>query len=272
MAAALVAPSQATVLPSLKPVNDSQFTFVSNSTCAFAARLTWALHELSAADKVYTVFVDLGETRPDWLAMFNPSKEIPLLIDPAGQCIPGNSAVLVEAASIAFHGSCDLRPANPRDYAAARAVIQAFDTRVVGTLYQLFRTKGSPAQLSQAVKLMETRLQQIEEMYSRTSEGPFLCGSELSFCDVGVLSVLHLFSVVLPAFRQYDDLLDESRVPRLAAAMQACKQRPAFTTAMPTAKRLLEHYTNDPMYNPDNDCAHLDAWCSRMVAADTLAP
>merc|ERR1712054_43244 len=99
---------------------------------------------------------EYAAARHHWLAKFNPTHEIPLLIDRDGNRIPGNSAVLLEVASMAVGGKCQLRPADAMHYAAAQAALHSFDTKVVGSLYKLFRTKGGPTseQHIQAISLM----------------------------------------------------------------------------------------------------------------------
>ena len=128
---ALVAPSQAAPQPEFGPRCDVAFTLVSSPTCAFAARLNWAVQELQATNKVETILVDLGESRPDWLARVSAANEVPVLIDSAGRRVHGNSAILLECASIALGTTAvDLRPADAHMYAAARAVLAAFDAQV----------------------------------------------------------------------------------------------------------------------------------------------
>ena len=207
----------------------------------------------------------------------NPSNQLPVIIDSKKRRVPGTSSTLIEYLDGCYgaESGVTLVPTDPYEAACVRELITKFDSRCVGPLYQFLRCKAEKddSKWRMCRDLVQQRLDEIEQMLaSHDCQGPYRLGSTFSSADICIGSVLHLFAVILPLFREYTDLLSPSRVPGLARAMHALKQRPAFCATAPTSSALENHYQSDAVYHPNGESKHLDDWVQKMLNSDQRAP
>ena len=203
-------------------VNKQQMTYFGNRICPFAQRAWWTLVEKNA-DFDY-VHVELGAKKPAWYKeAFNPSGTVPSLYVSGRPVF--ESSIAVEFLEEALADGAALLPKDPVDRAAARQFVAAIDVKpLYGYLMEQDRSQDGKhaaavgAALGKLEALMEARQPQA---------GPFLLGDQLSIAEVNLAPFLDRFSVLLKHYRDYDIFAD-GRLPRLAAAFAAVKQRPAW--------------------------------------------
>ena len=96
---------------------------------------------------------------------------------------------------------------------------------------------AQPAKAAAADALLD----KLEAKYAaQTPAGPFFLGERPCVADVAVMPFLDRFSVLLPHYRAYDVFAGR---PRLRAALEAAKKRPAFAATSQEPEYYINAYS-----------------------------
>jgi len=215
-----------TEAPSGEELANAEFLFFGNRICPFAHRGWWAALEVGAPlanDPSKYVHIDLGPNKPAWYKEnVNQYGTVPFLIHEGKPIYESN--IVAEFLDEVYDGG--LMPKNDaHGRAAIRLLMGQFGEKVVGKLYQLLMNRDAE-KAAEKREAANTALEWAEEAYgSHDAAGPYFLGERFSLADIVVLPFLDRFSATLQHYRDFD--IFEGR-PRLQAAYEAAKTRPAF--------------------------------------------
>lgn len=199
--------------------------YFGNRICPFAHRAWWALNEKELSKEVDYIHVELGENKPKWYGEhFNPAATVPCMYVDGRPVF--ESAILVEFLEEKYPGKgARLMPVDPVERAAVRVFTQAIDVKPI-YVFLMNTDRDKDAECAAAMDAMLTKL---EAAYAKQSSGPFFTGADISMADISLLPFFDRFAMALKHYRNYEFWgADGQRFPRLRAAFEAAKTRPAF--------------------------------------------
>lgn len=215
-----------------------------NVLCPFANRAYWALIEKDVLSEFDYIHIQLGKTKPKWYQAngINPAGTVPAIWDNGVPVF--ESSVNVEYLEDKFPGrGVALFPEDAAQKAKVRVLVNTFNEKFIGPMYQLLMNKD-PALDAEKAETVRAKVEALNELYAAGSEsGPWFLGETFSAADINVVPFLARFVHTLGYWRGFDLLPEgDEKTARLRALLAAAESRPAFTSTFPSAEYFIAAY------------------------------